>query len=189
MARASLRDSVAADLTRLLFSERLSIAQIAPLANQIEAPSTTKGGALPVHPGAAAYLDDEEKSFFDQYSDFVYIGAMLVSVVGSGLAALASRMSSVRHTEFDRLLERLLQILKSARSADRLDELDDLEQEVDEILVSGVADRRVHGIDSHGMVALTLALDQARQAVRERRALLERAPQRLIEVPRIVSGE
>ena len=37
----------------------------------------------------------------------------------AGLAALASRMTSVQHTEFDLLLERLLQILRNARSAGR----------------------------------------------------------------------
>ena len=189
MARASMRDSVAADLTRILFTERLAIAQIAPLANQIEAPPVTKGAALPVHPGAAAYLDDEEKGFFDQYSDFIYIGAMLFSVVGSGLAALASRMTSVQHTEFDLLLERLLQILRNARSAGRSEDLDRLEQEIDEILVSGIANRRLHGMDAHGMAALTLALDQARRAVRERRGLLERIPGRPTEAPRTASVE
>lgn len=176
MARSSLKDSVAADLTRLLFAERLAIAQFAPLANQIEAPATTKGATLPVHPGAAAYLDDEEKGFFDQYSDFIYIGAMLLSVLGSGLAAVASRMSSVRHTEFDRLLERLLTILRAARAAPDLEHLAELERETDEILVSGIANRHVHKADAHGMTALTLALDQARQALRERRAELEAPP-------------
>ncbi len=176
MARASLKDSVAADLTRLLFAERLAIAQFAPLANQIEAPPTTKGATLPVHPGAAAYLDDEEKSFFDQYSDFIYIGAMLLSVLGSGLAAVASRMSSVRHTEMDRLLERLLSILGAARNASDLDELAELERETDEILVSGIANRHVNKADAHSMAALTLALDQVRRALRERRTDLEAHP-------------
>jgi hypothetical protein len=189
MARASLRDSIGSDLTRLLFSERPSIAQISPLANQIEAPDTTKGAALPVHAGAAAYLDDEEKGFFDKYSDFIYIGAMLLSIVGSGLAAVASRVSSISHTELDRLIERLLEILKGARRAVTPGELDRLETETDEILVESVANRRIHGVDAHGMAALSLALDQARRAIRERRALVELAPPRLVEPPRRVLGE
>lgn len=189
MARASLRDSVAATLTRLLFSDRLAIAQLSRLANQIEGPSTDKDAALPVHPGAAAYLDDEEQSFFDKYSDYIYIGAMLLSVVGSALAAIASRMNVARHNEFDRLLERLLEILKAARAASRLEELDGLEKETDEILVSGLANRKLHGIDSHGMAALALALDQAREAIRERRGVFGRVPVRAVETPRIAAGE
>ncbi len=53
MARATLKDSTAGEVTRRLFSERLSIAKLEKLANQIEAPATDKGAALPVHPGAA----------------------------------------------------------------------------------------------------------------------------------------
>lgn len=189
MARASLRDSVAAEVTRRLFSERLSIARLDKLANQIEAPATDKGAALPVHPGAAAYLDDEEQNFFDKYSDFIYLGAMALSVLGSGLAAAATRMSNTRHTEFDMLLERLLEILKASRASNSLHELEGLEREADEILASSISNRRLRGLDSHAMAALGLALDQARDAIRERRAAIMKQPPRPVEVPRLALGE
>lgn len=189
MARASLRDSVAASLTRLLFSDRIAIAQLSRLANQIEAPPTDKDAALPVHPGAAAYLDDEEQSFFDKYSDYIYIGAMLLSVAGSALAAVATRMNSASHNEFDLLLERLLEILKAARSSNELGELDRLEKDTDEILISGLASRKLHGIDGHGMAALALALDQAREAIRERRGVLIRAASSSVSPTRLALGE
>ncbi|MEI2736027.1 MAG: TAXI family TRAP transporter solute-binding subunit [Rhodoblastus sp.] len=189
MARASLRDSTAGEVTRRLFSERLSIAKLEKLANQIEAPATDKGAALPVHPGAAAFLDDEEKNFFDKYSDFIYLGAMALSVLGSGLAAVATRMSNTRHSEFDRVLERLLEILKAARGSGHPGELDDLEKQTDEILASSLANRRLRGLDSHAMTALGLALDQARDAIRERRTTLARQPRRPVEAPRLALGE
>lgn len=175
VARASLRDTTASDLTRVLFSERLAIAQLHRLANQIEAPSTDKDSALPVHPGAAAYLDDEEQTFFDKYSDFIYIGAMLLSIAGSGAAAFFGRMTAVSHNQFDRLLERLLEILAAARTTIDPDDLDRLEKEADEILVSGIANRRIATVDQHGMAALALALDQAREAIREQRRAITRA--------------
>ena len=189
MARASLKDSLAADVMRRLFSERVSIARLEKLANQIEAPSTDKGAAMPLHPGAAAYLDDEEKDFFDKYSDFIYLGAMALSVLGSGLAAIATRMSNTRHNEFDRVLERLLEILKSARASNRLDELDELEREADEIFASSMTNRKLRGLDTHAMAAFGLALDQARDAIRERRALALKQPARPVEVTRIALGE
>lgn len=189
LARASLQDSIAAEVTRRVFAERLSIARLEKLANQIEAPATDKGAAMPVHPGAAAFLDDEEKNFFDKYSDFIYLGAMGLSVLGSGLAAVATRMSNTRHSEFDRILERLLEILKAARSSNRIDELDELEHDADEILAATLGSRRLRGLDSHAMAALGLALDQARDAIRERRALVLRQPARPVEVSRIALGE
>ena len=189
MARSTLKDSVAAEVTRRMFSERISIAKLEKLANQIEAPSTDKGAAIPVHPGAAAYLDDEEKTFFDKYNDFIYLGAMVLSVLGSGLAAVATRMSNNRHSEFDRVLERLLEILKAAREAGRLEDLDDLQRQADDILAASLANRRLRGLDSHAMTALGLALDQARDAIRERRSLLTGQPLRPLEATRIALGE
>ncbi|MCC2103858.1 MAG: C4-dicarboxylate ABC transporter substrate-binding protein, partial [Hyphomicrobiales bacterium] len=148
-----------------------------------------KGAAMPLHPGAAAYLDDEEKDFFDKYSDFIYLGAMALSVLGSGLAAIATRMSNTRHNEFDRVLERLLEILKGARASTRLDELDELEREADEIFASSMTNRKLRGLDTHAMAAFGLALDQARDAIRERRALALKQPARPVEVTRIALGE
>ena len=189
MARSTLRDSIAAEVTKRLFTDRIAIAKLEKLANQIEAPATDKGAAVPLHPGAAAYLDDEEKTFFDKYSDFIYLGAMVFSVLGSALAAMATRMSNNRHSEFDRVLERLLEILKAARGSERLEDLDDLQKEADEILTSCLGNRRLRGLDSHAMAAMGLALDQARDALRERRALLSKQPLRPVETPRIALGE
>lgn len=173
MAVSTMKDSRAAEVTKLLFQNRPSIALVAPLAHQIEAPATERSAAIPVHPGAAAYLDDEEKTFFDQYSDAIYIGAMLLSILGSAAAALASRMSTSEAPDTDSLMGRLLDVLRAARTAESLDELERLEQETDDILISGVAAQRMHTLNSQAISALSMVLDQARLAIRERRRLLE----------------
>ena len=114
---------------------------------------------------------------------------MALSVLGSGLAAVATRMSNARHSEFDRVLERLLEILKAARNSDDMNELDDIEKQTDEIFASSLANRRLRGLDAHAMTALGLALDQARDAIRERRAIIARLPRRPVEAPRLALGE
>ena len=172
-----MRDSIAGDVTRVLFTERSTFAQTAPLANQIETPSTEKGAALQVHPGAAAYLDGESQTFFERYSDAFYIGAMLISIVGSAIAALASRLSNNSHVALELLLQKLLGVLKNARAATNLAELDELEREADEILVEGIAQRGPRGMEPQGIGVLSLALDQARLAIRERRRALDGARQ------------
>ncbi len=169
MARTDIRDDVVSDVIRLMFAERRSIAELSPLANRIEAPSTEKGAALPVHTGAAAFLDGEEQTFFDKYSDIIYIGAMFVSLAGSGIAAFASRMSARSHEEIERLLERLLEILKSARLAADTAALDVLENETDEIIASALTGGAIHSLDGQRVPALGLALDQVRAAIRDRR--------------------
>jgi TRAP-type uncharacterized transport system substrate-binding protein len=191
VARSTLKDSVASDITRSLFADRLSIAQREPLASRIEAPSTDKSAALPTHPGTAAYIEGEEQTFFEKYSDFIYIGAMLLSVVGSMAAALASRLKSAGTAEVETMMARLLAILRAARSAETLEELDGLEHETDEILVSALAHHSLNNAAGSQINTLSLALEQARLAIRDRRRQLRgepRPPPRLEALNRALPG-
>jgi hypothetical protein len=191
VARSTLSNSVASDITKSLFADRLSIAQREPLASRIEAPSTDKGAALPTHPGTAAYIDGEEQTFFEKYSDFIYIGAMLLSVVGSAAAALASRLKSNGTAEVENMMARLLAILKSARSAETTEELDSLEHETDELLVSALAHHSLNHAPGAQISSLSLALEQARLAIRDRRQQLRgepRPPARLESITRALPG-
>jgi TRAP transporter TAXI family solute receptor len=174
MARSAMRDSLAAEVTRLFFSHRGAIAMTAPLANSIEAPSTDKGGAIPVHQGAADYLDGTERGFFERYSDLFYIGAMLLSLIGSGAAALASRFNTHAHERTEQLTEKLLEVLQAARAASSPSQLDELERQVDDVLTHTLGDRKLRGVEAPGLHLVTLALDQARRAIEERRVTLIR---------------
>jgi TRAP-type uncharacterized transport system substrate-binding protein len=185
VARKSLGNEAAGALTRLLLAARPAIAARIPIANRIEAPATDKGAALPVHPGALAFLDNEEESFFDKYSDAFYIGAMCLSVLGTGLAAAATRLTRHRITDADKILRRLLEITKDARSARHAGLLDGYEVEADELLALALAPDAVHASSVNRMAALTLALNQVRHAIAERRQSFA-VPIRAQFSPRIV---
>lgn len=183
MAKSALRDETAAMVTRMFFSHRGSIALAAPIAAAIEAPSTDRGGAIPVHQGAVDYLDNDERDFFDRYSDFIYIGAMFASLIGSGAAALASRFSEGAHEHVERLTEKLLELLKAARTATSLAELDRIQREVDESMQVVLVNRSLRNSDAHALHLVSLALDQTRRAIEERRQGLSGSSGRVIEFP------
>ena len=185
VARNSLGNEVVGALTRLLLAERPAIAARVPIANRIEAPAADKGAALPVHPGALAFLDDEEESFFDKYSDAFYIGAMCLGVLGTGLTAVASRFTRHQSTDADKILRRLLEITKAVRSARHAGLLDGYEEEADEVLALALAPDAVHALSVNRMGALTLALNQVRHAIAERRQSFP-VPNRAQFSPRIV---
>ncbi len=186
VARDSLGDEVVGALIRLLLAARPAIAARIPIANRIEAPADDKGAALPVHPGALAFLDDDEESFFDKYSDAFYIGAMCLSVLGTGLAAAAARLTRHRITDADKILRRLVEITMAARSARYVGLLDGYEEEADELLALALAPDAVHDLSVNRMGALTLALNQVRHAIAERRQSIAVPPMRAQFSPRIV---
>ena len=176
VARSDLDNSTVGDVTRQVLANRAVAASTVPIANHIEAPSTDKGKLLPTHPGAAAFLDGEEETFFDKYSDMIYIGAMVGSIIVSGLATLASRMAVSGHARFDQVLETALQLLKSGREADSPEALAKLEIEIDEILTRSLAAAATPKLDNHQLAALTLAVQQARLAIADRRSQLGARP-------------
>jgi TRAP-type uncharacterized transport system substrate-binding protein len=169
IAQHNLSNDVVSELTELMLNAKPSLAAHNPIANFIEAPSTDKGAALPVHPGTLAYLGDEEQGFFDKYSDLIYIGAMVASLVGTAIATLAARFNRKENTDLERILQRLLEIIASARAALRLETLDDFEKEADELLARALAHDWNHALSSSRLAATGLALSQARQAIAERR--------------------
>ena len=185
VARNSLGNEVVGALTRLLLAARPAIATRIPIANRIEAPATDKGAALPVHPGALAFLDDEEESFFDKYSDAFYIGAMCLSVLGTGVAAAATRLTRHRFTDADRVLRRLLEITMAARSARHAGLLDGYEEEADELLALALAPDSVDALGINRIGALSVALNQVRHAIAERRQSFA-VPMRAQFSPRVV---
>ena len=65
VARRQLDEQTVADFTKHLFAIRQALSADLPSAAKIEKPDTDKDAAVPVHPGAAAYIDGELKSFFD----------------------------------------------------------------------------------------------------------------------------
>jgi TRAP transporter TAXI family solute receptor len=185
VARSSLSNETAGEMTRLMLAARPAIAARIAIANRIEAPPADKGAALPVHPGALAFLDDEEQSFFDKYSDAFYIGAMCLSVLGTGLAAAAARLTRHNTPDADKIVRRLIEITKAVRGAEHSGQLDDYEEEADELLALALAPDAVHVLSVNRMGALSLALNQVRHAIAERRLSLA-APVRTHFAPRIV---
>lgn len=173
VAATSLGDNVVAELTRLIFSMRPTVALEVPLANRIAAPDTAKGASLPVHAGASAYYEGEVQSFLERNTDWIYLGAMMLSVVGSGFAAIASRAGSRRRERTMDLLHHLLAIIGRARVASSEVELDTLQREADDILAAALGGAGAGSLDDAGISAFALGLDQARCAILERRTVID----------------
>ena len=172
VANSELSERTVADVTRFLLSERSAIMALDPMAQRIEAPSTDKGSMLPAHAGTAAYIDDEEESFLDQYSDYIYLGAMFFGVLASGGTALFSRLTAQNVKVAEEITDRLLEIMKLVRQAPTLGEVAQLEEETDALFATALERTFARGLDDRCLSTLRLALDQVRGAVRDRRHAL-----------------
>jgi TRAP transporter TAXI family solute receptor len=178
VARKSLSDATVAAFTRQLFAIRQQVISDYPLAAKIETPDTDKDAVLPVHPGAAAYVDGEEKTFLDRYSDYIWWTLMAMSATGSIGAWFASQLKKDERVGNVTQRDRLLDLLALARRSDSPDELDQMQAEADAILRDTLNRFENGGIEDESMTAFNIALEQFHNSVADRKWLLMSMPAR-----------
>jgi TRAP transporter TAXI family solute receptor len=179
VARKDLSDTTIAAFTRQLFAIRQSVMSELPQAAKIETPDTDKDAAIPVHPGAAAFVDGEEKTFLDRYSDYIWWGLMLLSATGSAGAWFAGYLKKDERNTNSSLRERLLDMIVVARRSDSADELDQMQAEADDILRNTLVCFEHGALEEGALTAFNIALEQFHNAVADRKALLMSMPQNL----------
>src|SRR3984893_9872025 len=179
VARKGLSDSTVAVFTRQLFAIRQQVMTEFPLAAKIETPDTDKDAAIPVHPGAAAFVDGEEKTFLDRYSDYIWWSLMALSAMGSAGAWFAGYLKKDQRNNNTHLRERLLDMLATARRSDSTEELDQMQAEADNILRDTLHCFEHGAIEEGALTAFNIALEQFHNAVADRKALLNSMPQNL----------
>ena len=179
VARKDLSETTVAAFTRQLFAIRQNLVAEFPLAAKIETPDTDKDAYIPVHPGAAAFVDGEEKTFLDRYSDFIWWGLMALSAMGSVGAWFAGYLKKDERNNNSTLRERLLEMIASARRSDSLEELDQMQSEADGILRDTLHCFEHGAIEEGALTSFNIALEQFHHAVADRKALLLQMPQNL----------
>jgi TRAP transporter TAXI family solute receptor len=179
VARKGLSESTVAAFTRQLFAARQALKNEFPLAAKIETPDTDKDATIPAHPGAAAFVDGEEKTFLDRYSDFIWWGLMGLSAMGSAGAWFASYLKKDERNNNSSLRDRLLEMIALARKSDSTEELDHLQAEADDILRDTLQCFEHGAIEEGALIAFNIALEQFHNAVADRRTVLISLPQHL----------
>ncbi|TFV72453.1 TAXI family TRAP transporter solute-binding subunit [Bradyrhizobium frederickii] len=172
VARKGVSETTIAAFTRQLFAVRQQLVTEFPLAAKIETPDTDKDAVIPVHPGAAAFVDGEEKTFLDKYSDYIWWGLMALSAMGSIGAWFAGYLKKDERDSNNHQRERLLDMIAAARKCETTEELDQMQTEADEILRDTLRCYDHGAIEEGALTAFNIALDQFHAAVADRKAVL-----------------
>jgi hypothetical protein len=129
-------DSIA-ELARQLFLIRQNLSVAVPGAGLMETPDVDEATAFLVHPGVRAYVNGEQRSWFDKYNDYIYLGLFLGSGVGSVAAAMFGWMrgggSQARRPLPRQRIELVFDAVRDARTPEQLDAA---EREADEVVRS-----------------------------------------------------
>lgn len=173
VAKSTVNADLITDLTKAIMEGRASMMNEFPLASQIAAPSTEKDAAIPIHDGAAAYFNGDEKTIFDKYGDQFFYASMLLGMLSSAAAAIWKFM--IVGTEHGgKPPERLHSMTGRIREAKAEEDLEKLEDEIDEIIRKELAKSGEGEVD---VGALTIALSRLEYLIGQRRRVLSQTQQ------------
>ncbi|MBV8915643.1 MAG: ABC transporter substrate-binding protein [Acetobacteraceae bacterium] len=174
VARKTLSETTVAAFFRQLFAVRQAIAKQVPGAAHITKPDLEKDTELPVHRGAAAVIDGNERTFLDRYGDYFWFGLLVLSGIGSAAAWLRRYLNRDEREENTGHRKRVLAMVSSARTAESNQELLSLQREADDIIRETLACYDDGTIEEEELAAFGLVLELLGNAIAERRATLQR---------------
>ncbi len=142
----------------------------------IEKGTLTEATYIPIHPGAAAYFNGDQQSFFDRYGDQIFYGSMLFGSLTSLFAAAWRYMAGKPDDVAQRPLTRLYGLSEAIRTADET-RLSEVESAIDDLLKIEL-DRLANVEDGNDGALLALAAQRLQYLIVQRRASLATPPVR-----------
>jgi TRAP transporter TAXI family solute receptor len=172
VANKNLSDDVVAGLAKSMMEARRDLAGEYPLLAQITSPSTDKDAYVPIHPGAAAVFDGDEKTVFDKYGDQFFYGSMLLGTMMSILAAIWKFMTRDIGKPDERPSMRLYALVGKINEVKSEAELATIEQQIDEILKDELEKCSAGKVEPGEMGAISLASQRLQYLMAQRRLTL-----------------
>jgi TRAP-type uncharacterized transport system substrate-binding protein len=169
IAPKSLSDTTVGAFARQLFTVRQQVARELPSASKIEKPDTDKDAALPAHQGAAAYIDGNERTFLEKYTDYIWGAILILSGLGSAGAWLRHYWKRDEREIYETHRDSLLELIAKARQAETPEALAAMQTEADQILREALDCYDDGAIEESDLSVIGLALEQFHHAVTDRR--------------------
>jgi TRAP transporter TAXI family solute receptor len=173
VARKALSETTVAQLARQLFATRHELAKEVPGAAHIKKPDTDKDAELPVHRGAAAYIDSNERTFLDKYSDYFWFALLVLSGLGSAWAWFRHFLMRDEREEITTHRSKVLAMISKVRTAQSAEELLAMQREVDAIIREALESYDDGAIEEEDLSAFGLVIELFHHAVTERRAEMD----------------
>lgn len=173
IAKSSMPDWLAGEITREVLTSKPKLVALDDDFTGIEAPDTDdKTQALPIHPGAAAYLSGNLPSVSDQVQNLGYWLGLMASAIATLSAAGAAFYQRIRPQQPSPRVMRLLEIWLAVPAAD-VSELEKLEAETDTHAAAAIRNEVEEPSETVELRLVSLLVAHIREATQRRRKRIE----------------
>lgn len=139
----------------------------------VEAPPVDEQRRYLPHEGAAAYVNDEEpKTFFDNWSEQIWLGIFMLSLAGSSVTGFLAWSGFFDVPQASQKLEiRMSQLARRLSAPDDSIDLDEAQGEIDDIVVAYLREYASSPLDAEQQLSLALWTNSLNAIIERRRVL------------------
>jgi uncharacterized protein len=124
LANATINPDLLRDITQAINENRREIQALipkdvsnaAPLIANLRRPETTGGTGIPIHPGALAYYDRDEPTFFQKNAEYLGLLLTILLLFGSWTWELRNWMERRRKDIADNYIEQIIDVMNACKS-------------------------------------------------------------------------
>jgi uncharacterized protein len=169
VSRNDVDTAAIAELTRILFENRLDLTIRFALASAIRQPDLSRGLNVPLHDGAAQFYTRDEPNFLQQNAEPLALMVTVFAMLLSGLYAIRTQFLSRQKNRMDVYNYELLAIADSARAATADTDFAGLKTEMVRLLETVVHELDTDEVTAEGFVAFSRLWESVREIVNESR--------------------
>jgi TRAP transporter TAXI family solute receptor len=171
VTRAAVPEDVVRQVTTILFENQRELSLSSRLAGFVQQPDLSGATLLPIHPGAIAFYNRDQPSFFQENAEPIGVTVSVTAILMSLLLWAKRRWEEGQKGRIDVYNLDLVQMTAQARDATSAEQLEDLRKNLFEMLDRVVNDLDQDKIDGQGFqyFAFTwrVALDQITARLQE----------------------
>jgi uncharacterized protein len=156
-----------AELTRVLFENRLDLTIRFALASAIRQPDLSLGLNVPLHDGAAQFYTRDEPNFLQQNAEPLALMVTVFAMLLSGLYAIRTQFINRQKNRMDTYNYELLAIADRARAASADADFSAIRMEMVRLLESVVHELDTDEVTAEGFLAFSRLWESVREIVNE----------------------
>jgi uncharacterized protein len=162
------------DITRILYENRSELIAINPRTANIQSPESSRNLGLPLHPGAQAYYNQDEPSFWVQYSDQLGLLLSVGVLISSGLWQMRSWFISNQKNRADSYNLEIMALIEQVEQTETIEELQSVRKGLFNILKQVISDLDIDRISPESFQSFAFPWEVAMSTIRHHELILRK---------------
>ncbi len=172
VAGSRMSEQTATELTKALMEMRTRLRSAKDNTFGIETPPVDEQRRFLPHAGTAAFVNSEAKTWFELYSDHIWLGLFSIGLIGSSVAGVMSWAGLKQEAPAETLASQMRTLAGRLEMAGSVGEIDEIQGDFDDLVLAMMREYGLRNLAEEGMPDPSAWITTFAGLIGRRRALM-----------------